>query len=706
MRTHTGPHLQLVDGETPDSGATSPAHHLARVWDAIPHLLCVIQSDGTVQHLNAAWHAFTGDLGLEPEAANAHWLLHLHYSEQAPAQAAWLQCLHSGVPFEGEYRMLHHDGQYRWVLLVARQQAAVGDASRLWFLTAADIHDRVEAREALRTSVGMQREMLDVSVDCIKILHPDGRLAHMNKAGCDALGVSPQSGFGQVWLDLLPPEVHAIGAQTLAAAQRGEVGRFPGMSVIPGAPTQYWDNMLTPVLHPDGTVTSILCVSRNVTQQREAELRLRTISETDELTGLPNRRSYNAQLGQALRAAHGQGSMVGVMLIDLDHFKHVNDTLGHAAGDHLLQEVGARLRKSLAPHGLVARLGGDEFAVLVPQALNEEHVRQLALQALAQSRGAVQYGTQTIHIGMTIGCAVSPRDASQGSLLMNCADTALHDLKDSGRGGVRMFQPHMHAYTARIAAELARGRNVLQGHAIQAHYQVQMHLHTNQVTGFEALLRWRDAAGAWQLPQGLQACFKDYELATSIGEYMRHQVFADMVQWQRAGYQLVPVAVNAAPVEFLRDDYAERFLATAQSYGIPLNMVEVEITEHMLGDRGAELVVRALRLLKQHGVRIALDDFGTGHSSLTHLNDYPVDRIKIDCEFVQRMDSAPRLLAIIGAVAQLSPSLSLDVVAEGIETERQRQTLWNAGCSMGQGFLFGQAVDAPSVTPLLMRRAA
>jgi diguanylate cyclase (GGDEF)-like protein/PAS domain S-box-containing protein len=706
MRSPSSPYLQLVDGATPGGGAASPALLLARVWDAIPHMLCVLQADGTLQHLNAAWHRFTADMGLEPEAANAHWLLHLHYSEQAPAQAAWLQSLHSGEPFEGEYRMLHRDGSYRWVLLVARPQEGDGEAPALWFLTATDIHERVLAREALRASVGMQREMLDVSVDCIKILHPDGRLAHMNKAGCEALGVSPQSGFGQVWLELLPTEVHAIGAQALAAAQRGEVGRFPGMSVIAGAATQYWDNMLTPVLDGDGTVTSILCVSRNVTQQREAEMRLRTISETDELTHLPNRRAFNAQLTQALQAANAESRMVGVMLIDLDHFKHVNDTLGHAAGDFLLQEIGARLHQSLAPHGLVARLGGDEFAVLVPHALNEEHVRQLALQAQAQSRGAVRFGTHTIHIGMTMGCAVSPRDASQGSLLMNCADTALHDLKDSGRGGVRMFRPHMHAYTARIAAELSQARSVLQGQAIQAHYQVQMHLHTNQVTGFEALMRWRDADGAWQLPQGVQACFKDYELATSIGEYMRNQVFADMVQWQREGYQLVPVAVNASPVEFLRDDFAERFLATAESYGVPLNMVEVEITEHMLGDRGAEHVVRALRLLKQHGVRIALDDFGTGHSSLTHLNDYPVDRIKIDCEFVRRMDSAPRLLAIIGAVAQLSPSLSLDVVAEGIETERQRQTLWRAGCSMGQGFLFGHAVDAQSVRPLLMQRAA
>ncbi len=191
--------------------------------------------------------------------------------------------------------------------------------------------------------------------------------------------------------------------------------------------------------------------------------------------------------------------------------------------------------------------------------------------------------------------------------------------------------------------------------------------------------------------------FNDYELSTKIGGLMQNHVFADMAQWLRQGVRLPPVSINAAPAEFLRDDYAERLLGHLQKFSIPPSLIEVEITEHVLLERRSELVIRALEMLKRSGVRIALDDFGTGHSSLSHLRDFPVDVLKIDRSFVSRMLTKPRMLAIVQAITKLGPSLSLDIVAEGVETPEQLHALRDAGCEIGQGYLFGKAMQSSEI---------
>lgn len=204
-----------------------------------------------------------------------------------------------------------------------------------------------------------------------------------------------------------------------------------------------------------------------------------------------------------------------------------------------------------------------------------------------------------------------------------------------------------------------------------------------------------------RLPHTVAEAFKDYELATKISDAMQTRVFTDIAQWLSQGITVPPISINAAPVEFLRDDFAERMLARLHLHQIPTHLVELEITEYILGDRGSELVARALTLLKNAGVRIALDDFGTGHSSFTDLRDYPVDCLKIDMSFVQRMTHERAILAIVKAMCQLGTDLALDIVAEGIETQEQRTALITAGCRIGQGYLFGRAMPAAAVVQLL-----
>ena len=251
------------------------------------------------------------------------------------------------------------------------------------------------------------------------------------------------------------------------------------------------------------------------------------------------------------------------------------------------------------------------------------------------------------------------------------------------------------------AAQMQRAREILRDTRIEAHYQPKLSLADGRIIGFEALLRWRDDAGRLQLPVAVSKAFQDYELATGLAARIHTQVLRDLASWHAEGLPLLPVSINAAPVEFMRDDFAQKLLRRLDEFKIPPSLIEIEVTEHILLERGGEFVASALRTLKQHGVRIALDDFGTGHSSFAHLRDYPVDILKIDRSFVQQMGEEPIIRAIVEAITRLGPALAVEVIAVGIETEAQRRMLQEAGCRMGQGFLFSCAVEAQSVGDLL-----
>ena len=258
----------------------------------------------------------------------------------------------------------------------------------------------------------------------------------------------------------------------------------------------------------------------------------------------------------------------------------------------------------------------------------------------------------------------------------------------------------------RVASQLSLARMAVTEASVRPFYQPKLELATNKVAGFEALLRWSHPTRGLQAPETIEEAFKDYELASKIGELMQYKVLEDVRRWLRAGIDFGRLAVNAAPAEFLRDDYAERLLERLRCYGVAPCNLEIEITEHVLMANGSRYVHRALAELKKAGVTIALDDFGTGYSSLSHLRDFPVDVVKIDKSFVQRMISDPEISAIVTAVINLAHSLNIESVAEGVETQEQADLLRAAGCSLGQGYHLGEPQPADFVASRLAARAA
>ena len=663
--------------------------------DLLPHLVWIKRADAV--YGNTALKEY---LGTEQSLQDCEWLKCVYQEDAEHLYNLWNHAQKTGQKFEKECRIRDLNDQYHWFLLIAQSHARAAKQFD-WTITCTYIHERAVLLRDTTDSLRAHTDMLDVSVDCIKIVRPNGTVSHMNRSGCIALlGKEKVKKFDMEWLGLLPPEVRDKGQIAISAAAKGKNARFAGMSGE-GAARQYWDNILTPVVNDEGQTTSILCVSRDITLQRIAENKLRISSERDELTGLMNRRSFKQRLKKSLLKAKANKKMVGLMLIDLDHFKHINDTLGHPAGDHLLRILSKRLSHSCDEQTYVARLGGDEFAVVVETLGDLETFKQATQKVLRQLDRPITYTGKLINGGMSIGCAMYPQDAKDSSNLLKFADTALNNLKDGGRGGVRFFNQDMLEITLKKAKQLETARRIVRDNSIEPHYQPKVNLETGKIIGFEALLRWKDTEHGIQLPSTVVEAFNDYELATKIAETMHLKIFNDIACWLEQGLDVVPVSINASPVEFMRDNYAETLLKRLEKQQIPHHLIEVEITEHILAERGYVYVARALNKLKQVGVRIALDDFGTGHSSLTHLHDYPVDSLKIDCDFVHRMNSELPIHAIVQGISQLGPILSLDIIAEGIETQEQLDSLKEVGCTLGQGFLFSKAIQSDCVVEML-----
>lgn len=441
--------------------------------------------------------------------------------------------------------------------------------------------------------------------------------------------------------------------------------------------------------------------SYNDDKIQNLEERLHYILEIDELTGLFNRNAYNKNFKVIIDQAETLQQNVGLLLIDLDYFKHVNDTFGHIAGDHLLKILGHRFKDCFPQKVVVARLGGDEFSIIIPNLENEAELLRIAAIASQQLDSHISYANQPLNGGMSIGCSIYPRDAKNTSNLLKCADIALNDLKNSGRGGIQVFNTAMSDALEETTKQLALARHIIKTDRIVPFYQPKVRLSDGKVIGFEALLRWRNEEEQLMAPAFIMAAFQDYELATRISEAMQLKIFKDMQEWADNGLEILPISINAAPVEFLRDNYAETFLNRLSDFAIPFDKLELEITEQSLAEHGSDYVIRALNLLKESGIQISLDDFGTGHSSLTRLREYPVDCIKIDRNFVEHLHNDPSAVAIVKAITQIGSSICLDILVEGIENTEQLDTLKECDCRMGQGFYFYKPMPGYEAEKLL-----
>ncbi|WP_181703003.1 EAL domain-containing protein [Chthonobacter albigriseus] len=450
-----------------------------------------------------------------------------------------------------------------------------------------------------------------------------------------------------------------------------------------------------------GAVRRLIGTIQDITDQIATKDEITYIATHDVLTGLPNRAVFQDRLAAALKVA-GQdvGRCVGLVLVDVDHFKEVNDTLGHPAGDALLAEVGRRLTEAAGPDGLVARLGGDEFAIMSPVSDDGRENGILANRIMALLQEPVAYGDESIPVTASLGSAVG-RSGELADQLFKDADIALYEAKASGRNRTVPFNRSMRDEIELRQLILRAIRHAIEADELLLYYQPQYGLRSEDLFGFEALLRWKRPDGFVAGPAFFGIALEDPQLSLIIGDLVLDQAVRQAAAWHRAGYPFGHIAVNFSTSQFRRGDLAEMIIDLLARHAVPPAMLSVEVTENVLLARDSGNVVRTLARLSGHGIRIALDDFGTGYASLTHLKEFPVDLLKIDRSFVSTLLDQRESAAIVRGVIALAHDLGVAVISEGIETVEQRDMLRALGSDYAQGYLFARPMPAEDAEDLL-----
>ncbi len=443
------------------------------------------------------------------------------------------------------------------------------------------------------------------------------------------------------------------------------------------------------------------CVAlhEDITEKREAEEKIRKLAECDTLTGLANRHQFRTTLKHASNAflkRKVDGTAFAVILIDLDRFKEVNDTLGHPTGDALLKVVAERLKEAVRCDDIVARLGGDEFAVLQRGISSNKSAKVIADRILDSISEPYTVLGQHVTIGASIGIAHAPEHGFEHDEILKKADIALYRAKDDGRGCVRFFEADLETKLREKRTIETELRDALPNNEMQLHYQPIVDLASGQVTSCEALMRWQNPERGFVSPGQFIPIAEDIGLITELGSWALNQACMDAVKWP----ETVAVSVNLSAVQFDADDLYATVRKALQDSGLSSHRLHLEVTETLLLDNNTK-TRRVLHKLRADGVRISLDDFGTGFSSLSYLRSFPFDKIKIDQSFIRSSGENRQNIAIVRAVAELAQTLGMRTVAEGVETAQHLTTVQEAGCNEVQGYLFSKPVPQDIVLDVI-----
>ena len=450
-----------------------------------------------------------------------------------------------------------------------------------------------------------------------------------------------------------------------------------------------WFNIAA-VRSSTSTVTHYVGVLTDISERKAAQARIEHMAQHDPLTDLPNRTLLADRMQQAIAHAQRSNRRVALLFVDLDHFKHINDSLGHSIGDRVLMEVSRRLVDEVRASDTVARLSGDEFVILLPEAGGIEGVVRVVSGITNAIAEPIQLEGHRIRLSASIGVSLFPKDGSEGSVLLTNADHAMYHAKAAGRSTYRFFSPEMDEKARerfRIESDL---REALLGRQLRLFYQPQVDSHTSRVDGYEALLRWFHPERGLLSPGAFLSVAEETGLIVPIGEWVMKQACAQCSRWHAQGFR-GSVAVNLSARQFGQENLLETVKESLQDANLQGNFLELELTESLLVEP-TEATMKLLRDLRQLGVRIAVDDFGTGYSSLSYLKRYPITTLKIAQPFVEEIAVESEDRAIVQAIVTLARAMSLETVAEGVEQASQVQALRDIGADRLQGYHFGKAV--------------
>ncbi|MDD2744322.1 MAG: EAL domain-containing protein [Rhodocyclaceae bacterium] len=464
----------------------------------------------------------------------------------------------------------------------------------------------------------------------------------------------------------------------------------------------FWNELhIAPVLDEDGKVTThFISILNNVTERVQYEEQLQFQATHDVLTGLANRSLLSDRINQGIVRARRDQDIVGVMLIDLDRFKVVNDGLGHASGDMLLREIARRLKSCVRDTDTVARLGGDEFVVVLNNVIGEDNVAAIASKILKAVHQPLHIEDKKLIVTASIGVSMFPRDGDDGDLLLRNADLAMYRVKEYGRNNYRFYLPEMHGMAIDRLDMEADLRRALDADELVVFYQPKVDIVSGCIVGAEALVRWIHPKIGMINPLEFIPLAEETGLIIPVGETVLRKVAGQLRAWCDEGLTVVPVAVNISPRQFRQENLASTIRRILKNAGIAGEMLDLELTESMVMVH-AEAAAAVLRELKTLGCRLYLDDFGTGYSSLAYLKRFPIDALKIDRSFILDLTSDSDDAAIAGAIIAMAHSLGMRVVAEGVEHREQLAVLKEHGCDEFQGYYFARPIPVEKFTAML-----
>ncbi|MDJ0656161.1 MAG: EAL domain-containing protein [Xanthomonadales bacterium] len=610
--------------------------------------------------------------------------------------------------FEAHYRMRSKDGPWIWILDRAKvvEYSGEGKPVRL-----TGTLRNISAIKNTEDQLKLIATAFQNTSDGVVIADHQGYILAVNQAFTEITGYDADEVIGEQYIFRGGPgrpseqEEDAIWDRVMESLMttgqwRGEISER-----TKGNPLRKPLSVRVNAVMDDNDVAShYIGVFSDITFRKQTEENLKRLANHDTLTGLPNRSLFNDRLSKALARARRRSSLVALLFMDLDRFKNVNDSLGHAMGDLLLKEVSRRLQTCLREEDTIARLGGDEFTIVLEGIHKPKDVIPVA-KKIGKAVGAV-YDLDGYEANVTpsVGISIYPNDGEDADTLVKNADTAMYHAKRQGRNNHQFFDRMMNAeVTERLDLE-NKMRLAMQNREFAVYYQPKVDLRSGRIAGAEALMRWYHEEHGWISPLKFIAIAEETGLIRPLGEWVLEQSCRQAANWLAAGYENCHVSVNLSPRQFQSATLVERVSDVLSTTGLPPAYLELEITETTLVDN-LDHTADSLNRLRDLGVRLSLDDFGTGYSSLTYLKRFPLHRLKIDQSFVRDVMEDADDARIVSAIVSLAHNLGISVVAEGVESEEQLQFLRDLDCDEVQGYLMSPPVDSDKMTALLQEES-
>jgi diguanylate cyclase (GGDEF)-like protein/PAS domain S-box-containing protein len=577
------------------------------------------------------------------------------------------------------------------------------------------VRAHTDVQRRLEKSEELHRYIVNNSPDIVFMLDSKGRFCFINSK-IESLGYNNEELNGTHFRHLLDGQGIARGTHTLrdpsVTAENPRTFEVKLKTRGSQKANRYFEITAFPIDHetlPQGAELNAFIAgpkarfygtARDVTERKEAEAFINFQAYHDLLTRLPNRALFTDRLSLAITQAARGKQHLAVMFLDLDRFKVVNDTLGHAMGDILLQVVTQRLQHCLRKGDTLSRFGGDEFTLLLPAIKNSNDARRIAKKLINALKTPFQLGEHEVYVGVSIGIAVYPEAGTSMDQLIQNADIAMYHVKARGKDDFRFYSESMNIDTANRLSLERDLRLALDNNELRVHYQPQICAKSGRIVGLEALVRWQHPDLGLLYPKDFLPLAEETKLVAVLSEQVLISACRQVKSWILEGNRDLRLAVNMSPIQVEHPEFVENLVNQLKNEEFPTNHLEIEITENVIMS-DLEQISQKLRTLADHGIRIAIDDFGTGYSSLNYLRQLPIHTLKIDQSFVRGIGSGEDGACIVNAIVAMAHGLKLDIIAEGVETDAQLTYLKGLGCQQVQGFLYGPAQPPEAISKML-----